>query len=754
MEELIKFLIKNGVLFKKFIQGRFLTNEEQWLLAGQSILLLIILCRIGLWLYLKWEKRKLISDLEPFYSKNEVLSATKYFVPTRVQNVPPSNEIEPRNNFFFTTSEKLIPFFINKAFRKGKDDQKYYLVLADSGMGKTTFIINLYLTYLRQWFRKKYKMVIIPLGHPKAWESLQQFTEKEARNTILLLDAFDEDQAALDDYQKRLNEIIDKVWAFREVVITSRTQFFPNQEREPNEIKIKKVGGEGGYHRFAKMYISPFSDDDIDRYLKNKYGRFNNKKKKKAKNIVKNAPNLLVRPMLLNYIDDLLGVEVDFKHTYQIYEALIDKWIDREADRVPIDSRESFRTELYRFSKEIALDMYFNRDGRKGIYLTSEEIAVFAKKHTIQLKDLEMKSRSLLNRDADGKYKFSHKSIFEYFLALEAGNSPKIERQIDFNEGLSIGRVFLNEIVIDKHLPVLAAIEKNKATFSPHREATSITNYLDYDTLTRDNVYSNSIGFYINDLNGFHIGYLKYLDNLDRIFINSINYSSCLETIYSIALLSYNLEDHADQEYLFSNKGLVLENIAGSINFNRIKNLMLWINKLPSRYHVIQEIKKHSSEFYNLNGFFLFKNLNKIENILILGEYNGIKISAHISSKISYQLSLIIKSLDEQNLGTVMFIGKELSLKVISHFIIQLLDLLYEDKHMAFSTEYHNLLTILSNNGLKSIIDQMYILQLDLYKKLNEEVNTYTYNQIYSTMVYLQDMSSLQKSLPDCDIIY
>ena len=108
-----------------------------------------------------------------------------------------------------------------------------------------------------------------------------------------------------------------------------------------------------------------------------------------------------------------------------LYAELIQKWIEREARRVPSDRREQYKQELLRFSREIALDIYRQRAERNGALLISgTEIKPFAEKHQIKLEEMELKSRSLLNRNARGEYKFSHKSVLEYFLAVEAVKNP------------------------------------------------------------------------------------------------------------------------------------------------------------------------------------------------------------------------------------------------------------------------------------------------------------------------------------------
>lgn len=443
--------------------------------------IILILWKFGTWLIQKLNELKLNKDLHPFFTPQEVKKATKYFIDTKCQNVAPSIANEPGAVHAFVTNEKLIPFFLKQAFNSRKDDDhRFYMILADSGMGKTTFMINLYLSYIRKnWLSsKKNKIKLLPLGHFHSLDEIDNMSDEEKESTILLLDAFDEDNEAMKDHKKRLTEILDKTWRFREVVITCRTQFFSSAIEEPQKTGILKLGGEKGEHLFYKLYLSPFNDNDIRKYLKKKISIIWYKQRKKAFEIVKKSPNLMVRPMLLNYIEELIAPEKDrinleisfnfipfldflklrykfsllrtssvdiekYNQIYEIYKALIQKWIEREGNRKS-EGREEFMRELYEFSRAIALNMYEMQDQRGGYFIDKDEIGVFAEQHNINLEDLEMKSRSLLNRNTEGKYKFSHKSILEYFLAREALEDKEFRKRLN-REGLDTLVLFLEE---------------------------------------------------------------------------------------------------------------------------------------------------------------------------------------------------------------------------------------------------------------------------------------------------------------------
>lgn len=302
------------------------------MILGIAIPIVLAILKFG-WkgiqfLILQRNQRLLNRDLYPFFSDGDVKKATQFYIPTKFQNVSPSEDDEPSSKFIASAKQKIIPLFLKKVFKSAGDDNKFYLILADSGMGKTTFMINLFLSYKNQitWFGLKphHKIELFPLGSPDALEAVAKVEDK--KNTILLLDAFDEDIKAVGDYKERMKEILSVVKGFREVVITCRTQFFPSEEEVPTEAGyVKTYGDSGTEYKFQKLYLSVFDDKDIKRYLRKRFSIFKFSNRKKAKTIVEKSPNLVMRPMLLSYINDLVGKEGDFKYSYEIYEILITK---------------------------------------------------------------------------------------------------------------------------------------------------------------------------------------------------------------------------------------------------------------------------------------------------------------------------------------------------------------------------------------------------------------------------------------------
>ncbi|MCB0304981.1 MAG: SUMF1/EgtB/PvdO family nonheme iron enzyme, partial [Calditrichaeota bacterium] len=410
----------------------------------------------------RYKNSRVARDLAPYFDYQKVKSARDLFIPTQFQNQSPTREDEPAFSHKFVSKNPLIPFFMKTAFDEKKESDKFYLILADSGMGKTTFMINLYVKYTSFFnFRRKYQIRLYPFGDSRILGQIKEIKPEEARNTILLLDAFDEDKQLIpsevpdglsedERFRRRLDEIIEAVRDFREVVITSRTQYFPGQEQQPYELKIPRFD-EKGFHTLAKLYLSPFDRREIKRYLRKKYGflRFWNRKKKRiATNIVDSSPMLMVRPMLLSYIDYLVGEEQEFKNTYQIYQTLIDRWIDREATkrRHKHGVREKFKQHLKQYSRLVALEIYRRRKAADMLYLEKDVALAVAAQHQIDLQGYEITGQSLLTRDASGNWKFAHKSILEYLIAREALDNFSFLREIDFS-GMDMAQQFCREIV-------------------------------------------------------------------------------------------------------------------------------------------------------------------------------------------------------------------------------------------------------------------------------------------------------------------
>lgn len=379
---------------------------------------------VSKYLYNLFIKRENNLSLKPYYTSAVLQSAKRKYIRSKCQNIDPSNEIEYNNNFAFAVREDLLDFFLKNVFKIKDPEQKYYLILGDAGMGKTTFLLNLFRLYtknIKNIIFSKEKIKLLPLG--ENFDELEKVVSEiaEPQQTILLLDALDESNLFFheetDNYAIFFDRLITLVSKFKQVVITCRTNFFINEKEEPFELKIKKYNTDGnGFHIIKKVYLSPFNKSDVNKYLNNTFSPWEIEKKEKAKKIILSTKDIFFRPMLLSYIDDLVKLNKNDFLKFEVYETLIEAWINRESNKYPDSEKYSFKNNLYYFTYELAIHIY-NNYKENGYFISFDAAQRIALHNNINLNELEIRSRTLLNRNSNGDYKFSHKTILECILA-------------------------------------------------------------------------------------------------------------------------------------------------------------------------------------------------------------------------------------------------------------------------------------------------------------------------------------------------
>ncbi|WP_298511543.1 hypothetical protein [uncultured Kordia sp.] len=434
---------------------------ENSILFGITLLFILFfiisyICK-GILKLVKWRNKRLLNkNLKPYFTPLDVEKYTKYYITQYYQGTSPANEEEPNPRHISIPRQKIITLFTNEVFKQ-KSANKYFIVLAGAGMGKTAFMINLYLKHLNgfknPFTKQKLAIKLFPLGAKDILKKVELVPDKN--NTILLLDALDEDTEALKDYEKRISTILNICNEFNIIVITCRTQFFSSALEEPYETG-KFSYGENGQYYFKKIYLSPFNYIDIKKYINKRFKYYELNKKKEAKKVIKKSESLLVRPMLLSHIEDLIKFSADKLTTLEIYNILVDKWLEREAKKPGIQAKfgsyENYKKLLKKFSIQLSKKMYLDKDEKKGLFIhhsSDFKVKGFSfselEKEFFDNKSSYIKSKSLLNRDSTGNYKFSHKSIFEYFFALNLINNPKLILNVDY-KSFDMTKLFLLDL--------------------------------------------------------------------------------------------------------------------------------------------------------------------------------------------------------------------------------------------------------------------------------------------------------------------
>lgn len=456
----------------------YLNQAYCWFLNETSIYLKAITLPIiigSIYKLVKYTFNKYINYLSekslfPYYTNSFVENSQKKYIRTKCQNIDPANEISLMQSFAFATKEDLLNFFIGKVFKVRENENRFYLILADSGMGKTTFLLNLFIRYssfLNYKINKK-NIKLLPLGESFETTSKNIINITDPKNTILLLDGFDElPTTDNESILNRFDELIDQVKNFSIVLISCRTHFFSSESDEPFELKVKKYNTNGnGFHIIKKIYISPFDKKDIQKYLNKTFYFYEYRKKRTAYEVVDKTVDLMVRPMLLSYIEDIVNTRnTYFTTNFDIYESLINSWVIREANKYPENEQWEFKLNLIYFSYAVS-DFIYNNYEKNGVYIPLIEAKNISDSFKIDLNDIEIKSRSLLNRNSKGDYKFSHKSIYEFFLAYNAYNERLIKSDnnvIKYTlENYDVAKGFIEDIITSKrHKFILPKMHDN-----------------------------------------------------------------------------------------------------------------------------------------------------------------------------------------------------------------------------------------------------------------------------------------------------
>lgn len=529
-----------------------------------SAIISIIPPIIGLvfWQMNRFKKAKNAKDLSDFFDSYKAIWEYKNnYVKTQGIDRPPDEEDEPIEAYEASNRKPLIDFFFKQVFNN--ETKRIYLILGGAGMGKTTFLINLFIKYNSLIFSRKYRIKYIPLSDPSSDEFINKYKNDGSPNsdgsdTILLLDALDEDIKLEENYEQRIYNLISQVRTFRKVIITCRTQFFPEEEREKFGFTIPNQGKDYGVKKIIIKYIAPFNSKEINLFIRFKYkAKFNflglsiylDSKRRLAEKIVEKASNLMARPMLLDHIDFLLNSDASYIYEYDIYRELVEHWIRRESIKQPHKTKQNFKEEMMKFMLECARLIYNNFINDKGLFLDTHEINKLSSSKDIDLTKLDVGTRSILNRNTKGRYKFSHKSILEYLLARKDAETLSYNEFISF-EHFDFGKMLRDQIIFTSIVGRYQQVFYNFLTFEKLFQSSSVIGD-DFERVKRDvnwSLIKSAKCLIVTNYQQIQIRRLRLFEELDAIIIldnemlYNINTITLLKTQSTISSLRGNTD--------------------------------------------------------------------------------------------------------------------------------------------------------------------------------------------------------------------
>lgn len=232
----------------------------------------------------------------------------------------------------------------------------------------------------------------------------------------------------------RLSEILDICEDFKAVIITCRSQYFMSDDAIPREtplpILVPRSLNQGQMFTLIRSYISPFSPHEISEYIDQRFPRiyfWRWKQRRKAKDLAKAIPDLAHRPMLLERLPEIVSEKTTSHELFDLYKVLINGWLERESRWIP-------QTRLRIVSIDLAIKLYQEFRSRRG-RLKPEEIRQVAINRFGESPDWNhLTSRSLLNRDSLGFFKFAHKSIMEFLVVLAASEGDDRALEVEWTD--------------------------------------------------------------------------------------------------------------------------------------------------------------------------------------------------------------------------------------------------------------------------------------------------------------------------------
>lgn len=353
----------------------------------------------------------------------------KFYIQPNCQQVNPADELEDE-----TISSIRAGVFetIDKFFHRDiltRDGASQMFILADAGMGKTSLMMMLKLSHLMAFWPKGFQCQLLKLG-PTTLDDISKLENKT--KTILLLDSLDEDnQCKQGGTTERLTKILEATTSFYRVIITCRTQFFP----ETAESAFNTMGKISfNNYECPLVYLSLFTNEQVDAYLEKRYprrlkfifNRFSDPKQNDAKKAIKNISSLQFRPFILSHVETLLESHRQGATEYELYKGLVETWLNREVIKLrKHHGKDVNKEDLLKACVWLAETM--QRQGTHTVALKHLKQICHREYSALLLKDsadrviegidyIDIGTNSLLNRNSYGEFRFSHLSIREFLI--------------------------------------------------------------------------------------------------------------------------------------------------------------------------------------------------------------------------------------------------------------------------------------------------------------------------------------------------
>lgn len=262
---------------------------------------------------------------------------------------------------------KINPFNLSDEIDKFlAGDKKVFLLLGDSGAGKSSFIKALTRRLWKEWNKNKHVPILIELGSSNAGvgEVLKRFTEHEINELKLkykiffLFDGVDESKQRRNLFE--VNEL-DQWNSDSKVIFTCKTQYFLGELSSYQKYFIPLAQNASSKKTpIREAVVSPFTTDKIKAYCKLKKSIPDaSKHLEKALELIPELKSLIENPQMLSFVvEHLQDLIRDFQSAgakqilsrFSLMDRSINSWLNDQSGRM---GSEGIWTE------EVDLEMLF-----------------------------------------------------------------------------------------------------------------------------------------------------------------------------------------------------------------------------------------------------------------------------------------------------------------------------------------------------------------------------------------------------------
>jgi hypothetical protein len=183
----------SGQLFSTFLQASnsniiSLESEDPlkiYVQVGAIItalvgLIVIFVTKVWPWFKAKMDRRSFRKgNGGELFPVDVIKRSTRYYIVPYCQSIDPAGGEEPRG--VYGAQERL--FLALDRLLNHPTEYKYLIILADSGRGKTSALINYFVRYVRRW-KRKFSIVIIPLGIPNADDLINEIKSRDSQKMV------------------------------------------------------------------------------------------------------------------------------------------------------------------------------------------------------------------------------------------------------------------------------------------------------------------------------------------------------------------------------------------------------------------------------------------------------------------------------------------------------------------------------------------------------------------------------------------